>query len=107
MNATAASAANGACGPFSGLRQVADAGEHHREQDEDRYRAAVDEHLDDRQELRGEQDEDAGDGDQRQDQEQRGVHDVPGGDDAQRADDGDGGDEVEDDLFVAHAVVRG
>src|SRR5450830_1596610 len=42
---------------------VTHARKHHREEDEDRYGAAVDEHLDGRQELRGEEDEDAGDRD--------------------------------------------
>ena len=57
--------------PVQGSRQVSDAREHHREQHEDRDRAAVDEHLHDRQELCRQQDEYPGNGQQREDEEQR------------------------------------
>src|SRR3990172_8171243 len=67
--------------------------------------AAVDQHLDDRQELGRKQDEDAGDGQQGEDEEQRAVDDVAGEDDTESAEDGERRHEVEDDLFVAHGAT--
>src|SRR3990172_5841271 len=87
------------------LWRVAHAGQHHREEDKDGDGAAVDQHLDDRQELGRKQDEDAGDGQQGEDEEQRAVDDVAGEDDTEGAEDGESRHEVEDDLFVAHGAT--
>src|SRR3990170_4196463 len=88
-----------------GGRHVAHAGQHHREEDEDGDGAAVDQHLDQRQELGRKQDEDAGHGQQGEDEEQRAVDDVAGEDDAESAEDGERRHEVEDDFFVAHGAT--
>src|SRR3989304_605102 len=89
------------------LRRVAHAGQHHREEDKDGDGAAVDQHLDDRQKLGRKQDEDAGDGQQGEDEEQRAVDDVAGEDDTESAEDGERRHEVEDQLFVAHGATVG
>ncbi len=67
------------------LLEVLDAGEHQREDEQHGDGAGVDEDLDEREELDGEQDIDAGDADERHDQEESGIDGAPNQDHTQAA----------------------